>query len=237
MASLHAFSLLVIFMTSFALVIQTGLSAESNYAPEPSPSYIKYIKSCAARLNAACGREIFNSVFYGNQTVGDECCLDLVNDMGQRCHEDLTNFLLMSPQLKAKKIPITQRSKKVWGYCASLSHNLSPMGSAESNYAPEPSPSYVKYIKSCAARLNPTCGREIFNSVFYGNQTVGDECCLDLVNDMGQCCHEDLTNFLLMSPQLKAKNIPISQRSKKVWGYCASLSHNLSPTEFARVPA
>lgn len=73
----------------------------------------------------------------------------------------------------------------------------------------------------------------IFDSSFYANQIVNDTCCINLESDLGQKCHEDITKFVLSSPQFKAGRILIWKKSKDVWNECVSrlLLDMISPTE------
>lgn len=115
-------------MTSSALLVKTGLSydvpepsngpsSETNYAPRPLSSYETYLNNCGKKLNSNCGHEVFFAVFFGNETVSNNCCLNLVNDLGKRCHDDLTKYILQLPEFKTNEIKILQRSEKVWNNC------------------------------------------------------------------------------------------------------------------------
>ena len=81
---------------------------------------------------------------------------------------------------------------------------------------------YEDYLRKCAAKLDPHCGDQIFFNIVYGNQTVSDECCFDLVYDMGYSCHRDMTNYVAESPKFKDDKVQISERSQKAWNECAS---------------
>jgi len=131
---------LLLFITSFILLVQSGLSykvtdppigspTEFNFAERPlsSYSYEKYLNNCAAQVYPICGEEIFSSVFFGNQTYSNECCFNLMNDLGKRCLDDLVKHILSSPKFYTNKISIWQRSAKVWNDCASISQGISPV--------------------------------------------------------------------------------------------------------------
>jgi len=79
MVTFVRFSLLPIVMTCLRFVL--------------SSSYEKYLNNCASELYTLCGDEIFYTVFSSNQTTGTECCYNLVNEVGERCHEDLTIYI------------------------------------------------------------------------------------------------------------------------------------------------
>lgn len=122
-------------MISYAFLVQTGHSYdfppssndpsfESDYAPSPlSSSYQKHLEICAVNLFPSCGEDIFYSVFYGNRTLTSDCCDNLVNDVGKRCHNDLINNLLESPTFKTNRIQILHRSEEVWNDCLVLEFN------------------------------------------------------------------------------------------------------------------
>lgn len=137
MVASHIFGLLLVFMTSFSLIVKTGLSYDvsnpssgspipTNYAQRPLSSYETYLGNCAAELYPECGNQIYLSVFLGNQTVINECCFNLVNDLGQRCHEDMTKYVLTSPKFMSNKVSIWERSKKIWNDCKPFSLDTPP---------------------------------------------------------------------------------------------------------------
>jgi hypothetical protein len=121
--------LLVEIIICFAMLVEGGISSpiQSNYAERPLRSYEKYLTNCAKKLFPLCGEEIFFSVFIGNQTVSNTCCLLLVQEIGHRCHDDMTRYILESPKYKANKVSIWQRSEKVWNGCVSVFHHISPI--------------------------------------------------------------------------------------------------------------
>jgi len=140
MATFVRFSLLPIVTTCLVLLVKTGFSTnveESNgsptinYAPRPLSSFEKYLDNCVSKLYLLCGDEIFYTVFSGNQTTGTECCYNLVNEVGEHCHEDLTRYILSLEDYKHNKISFWQRSKKVWDDCVSILLNISPVESVD----------------------------------------------------------------------------------------------------------
>lgn len=125
-------------MTTFSWLLKTGFSSyvsepssgspipPINDAQKPLSSYEKYLGNCAIKLFPDCGNQVFQSVFLGNQTISNECCINLVKDVGQHCHDDLTKYILTTPKFKANKVSIWQRSKKIWNDCISFSLDISP---------------------------------------------------------------------------------------------------------------
>lgn len=118
---------LLIFITSFILLVQTGISNDvtnpsiESPTERPSSSYEKYLTNCATKLYPNCGDEIFSSAFFANQTVSDTCCFNLESDLGQKCHEDMTRYVLSFKQFKKNWVLIWERSKNVWKDCVSRS--------------------------------------------------------------------------------------------------------------------
>ncbi|KAK7317445.1 hypothetical protein RJT34_01691 [Clitoria ternatea] len=128
MASLNGLYVVMAFMISFNLLINTSLSydkiqSSQGHAPRPLSAYEKYLSDCSQKLKPHCGQQIFFSVFIGNQTVSNDCCLSLVNDMGKSCHVDLTRYAVQLPLFKKNQTQILNRCKKVWTEC---SYVLSP---------------------------------------------------------------------------------------------------------------
>lgn len=125
MGASNTISLLLIFMTSFILLVQIGLSNDVTNPSIESPTqrslspFEKYLTNCARKLYPFCGNEIFSSEFFANQTASDTCCVNLESDLGQKCHEDMTRYVLSSPQYKEDRVSIWKRSKDVWNECVS----------------------------------------------------------------------------------------------------------------------
>ena len=118
----------------FALLVQTGISSHVQLSNDPPPHaptqsswFEKHLKNCATKLYQPCGDEIFFSIFFGNQTAGNECCFNLVNEVGKQCHDDTTKYILASENFKKKKSSILERSWKVWDSCVSSLLNIPPV--------------------------------------------------------------------------------------------------------------
>ncbi|KAL5067503.1 hypothetical protein RYX36_018390, partial [Vicia faba] len=128
----NAISLLLILITSFILLVQTGFSNDVTNPPIGSPAqtplspHQKYIKNCATKLDPNCYKEIFDTAFYANTTVSDTCCVNLESGLGQKCHEDITGIFLSTPKFKADSVLIWKRSKDVWNDCVSRLDTISP---------------------------------------------------------------------------------------------------------------
>jgi hypothetical protein len=137
MATFNNISLLPIVLTCFALLVQTGISYNvqapsetPSEAPSPLSWYQKYLNNCARRVYPPCGDEIFFSIFVGNQTASNECCFNLVNEVGKQCHDDMTKFIVASRAYKESS-SILERSGKVWDNCVSSLLNIPPSAAIE----------------------------------------------------------------------------------------------------------
>lgn len=134
MAASHSVCIMLVFIASFVLLVQTGLSDDVTDPPIGSPteyiyvegsltSYQKYLTNCANQLYPICGEEIFSNVFFGNTTYSNICCLNLVKDLGKSCHDDLVKYILLSPKFKKNIISIWERSEQVWNDCVSIAQD------------------------------------------------------------------------------------------------------------------
>ena len=101
----------------------------------------------------------------------------------------------------------------------------SQASSMETNYAPRPSSTNEKYLSGCADKLKPNCSKQIFFSVFIGNQTVCKYCCHNLVKDVEKACHTAMTKYhIIKFPEFKQNQTQILNRSEKIWNDC-TLAH------------
>lgn len=125
MATFNNLYLMVIFMASVALLINTGVSSDVFEpsmvicGPRPSPSCIKYVNDCSIKLHEYCDSDIFSKVFYdAGRTISTNCCHDLVH-MGKSCHDNMTKYRLItgSSEFKQNKTQILRRSVQVWKDC------------------------------------------------------------------------------------------------------------------------
>ncbi|KAG2389885.1 uncharacterized protein HKW66_Vig0179580 [Vigna angularis] len=140
MTTFHKFCVIMVVTVSLGLTVKTGVSREipeasarisdeKNDAARPLSSYEQYLQHCAAKLYPDCGSNIFSAIFFGNETVTCDCCDKLVNDVGKRCHDDMTKFILQRPDYRTKKNQILCRSDSVWNDCVSLENPaLEPIG-------------------------------------------------------------------------------------------------------------
>ncbi|XP_027368332.1 protein DOWN-REGULATED IN DIF1 11-like [Abrus precatorius] len=122
---------IAVFLSNFTLMVTKGFSkdvlevsngpsVEINYAPRPLSTYERYLNNCAVRLNSDCGDEIFSAIFFGKEIVNRDCCVQLVNDVGKQCHDDMTKYILRLPKFKTNKAEILARSERIWSDCVYL---------------------------------------------------------------------------------------------------------------------
>lgn len=73
-------------------------------------------------------------------------------------------------------------------------------------------------LQSCADKLTPTCGDEIFSGVLI-NGKVTDYCCHKLVA-MGKTCHDDLVLWMLSVHAFRENAAQILSNTEKFWYQC-----------------
>ncbi|GAB2282879.1 hypothetical protein Dimus_017413 [Dionaea muscipula] len=88
-----------------------------------SDESFRYIRQCEESLSQECGNAIFYYVFDGRNSksssgVKPECCDQLMN-MGRRCHNDMTESILVNEDFQEHVDQIRARSKKLWQQCSS----------------------------------------------------------------------------------------------------------------------
>ena len=113
--------MLLCFVISSSLMFNIGLSNVAS-APSnvPGPSYENYLANCASKLDSICGKDIYFAVFFGNTTIIEDCCGELVNDVGKRCHNDMTKYVLIKTKFRSSNAQILERSEKVWNDCVGV---------------------------------------------------------------------------------------------------------------------
>jgi len=92
----------------------------STSSNAPGPSYKNYLANCASKLDSICGKDIYFAVFFGNTTVIEDCCDELVSDVGKKCHDDMTKYVLTKTKFKSSNVQILKRSEKVWKDCVGV---------------------------------------------------------------------------------------------------------------------
>ncbi|KAL2332927.1 hypothetical protein Fmac_014140 [Flemingia macrophylla] len=232
MARFSNFCLMVTFMASATLLVKTGLSYEDYDPLEGSPmsSTEKQMLDCILKLHPPCDAlYMFGTIVTGNETVSKDCCTHIVHDFGKQCHDIMTMYIISLPKYKANRTQFLQRSKQVWNECSHHSSfklddgGLGHTFASDDSPSPSPSPSlssHEKYLEECAVKLYPDCGNQLYSAIFFDNDTISKECCENLVKDVGKSCNDQMTLYILGSPQFKKNETQILRRSNEIWKEC-----------------
>ncbi|ESW33399.1 hypothetical protein PHAVU_001G065900 [Phaseolus vulgaris] len=100
--------ILLFFMMSSALMFHTGFFNED------------YLTNCASNLDTFCGKDVYFAIFFGNTTVNEDCCDELVSGVGKVCHDDMTKYVLTKLNFKNNYVQILERSQKIWNDCVAI---------------------------------------------------------------------------------------------------------------------
>ncbi|KAI4357085.1 hypothetical protein L6164_001056 [Bauhinia variegata] len=120
-----SFLLMMVFLVACSgLLVSSGLSSE--YPPKPSADWIQHLEKCGSRLTPKCREELSGFIVFGKATVTEECCDQLVNNLGQRCHFDLMKSLVLNPNFKSTISEIFERGEQIWEKCALAAKSPSP---------------------------------------------------------------------------------------------------------------
>ena len=104
MSSLNNLYVALAFALSLNLLINMSLSSETPQpsqgpsTPKPLSAYEKYHSDCASKLKPHCGEQIFFSVFVGNQTVTNRCCLSLLKSLPHRRHKICSDIAIVQAE-------------------------------------------------------------------------------------------------------------------------------------------
>ncbi|KAG4923689.1 hypothetical protein JHK87_049229 [Glycine soja] len=223
--------MVVVSMVITALLVKTGHSYEDQSSEEAVPPMTdveEHLVACIMKLQRPCDElYVFGTIFFGNKRISKDCCTN-IHDMGKPCHDALTTYFIGLPKFEAKRTQILERSNQVWKQCnntsAQLDHEVPNNNLAsDAGYVPtDPpvSPSYEKYLRDCAAKLHPHCGDQFYAGIFYGRGTISKDCCKNVVTDVGKTCYDNMTKYVLGSPQFKENEAQIMNRSNQIWNDC-----------------
>ena len=98
-----------------------GDPSPSNLPREEHQESFEFLTKCATKFTKDCGYLTFNSIVYRNVTLTQECCDNLVNRVGKKCHDGLIVPLLEAPALKGNVSQIAASNEEVWSKCSSIS--------------------------------------------------------------------------------------------------------------------
>ncbi|EOA34787.1 hypothetical protein CARUB_v10022364mg, partial [Capsella rubella] len=60
------------------------------------------------------------AVVFGNATIIDSCCHDLVQE-GKVCHDNLIKYIADRPALIARETQYLKKSDDLWSHCVAIS--------------------------------------------------------------------------------------------------------------------
>ncbi|CAN8241549.1 unnamed protein product [Cochlearia groenlandica] len=71
-------------------------------------------------------------------------------------------------------------------------------------------------------KITPKCALDIIG-VIFGNGTITDSCCHDLVEE-GKVCHDTLIKYIADRPSLINNETQFLKKRDDLWAYCVSIS-------------
>ncbi|ESQ50226.1 hypothetical protein EUTSA_v10002239mg [Eutrema salsugineum] len=75
---------------------------------------------------------------------------------------------------------------------------------------------------TCLLKITPKCALDIIGVVF-GNGTITDACCHDLVEE-GKVCHDTLIKYISDRPHLVANETQYLKKRDDLWIHCISVT-------------
>ncbi|XP_010442146.1 PREDICTED: uncharacterized protein LOC104725220 [Camelina sativa] len=75
---------------------------------------------------------------------------------------------------------------------------------------------------TCLVKISPHCALNIIVVVF-GNATINDSCCHDLVQE-GKVCHNTLIKYIADRPALIARETLYLKKRDDMWNHCVAIS-------------
>ncbi|EOA14639.1 hypothetical protein CARUB_v10027897mg [Capsella rubella] len=78
---------------------------------------------------------------------------------------------------------------------------------------------------TCLVKITPKCTFNII-AVIFGNGTLSDLCCNDLVKER-KVCHDTLIKYIVDRPSLIAHETEYLKTRDDVWNHCISISKTL----------
>ena len=117
--SSNLFSRILIIIAIGALLATPRMSAV-ELPTEEYPGFFKYLERCGKKFDVKCGQKVYFAIYFGNVTLTDQCCVNMVNKLGKRCHEGMLRFTLLTRTFKDSISDILSRAKKIWNNCSSM---------------------------------------------------------------------------------------------------------------------
>ena len=94
--------------------------------PGDSPGFYNYLLKCSQKFIRNCGYLTFSTIVHRNATLAEECCCNIVNDVGKKCYDNLIIPVLETPAFRANVSKIIKSNKQVWDRCVSIAIHCLP---------------------------------------------------------------------------------------------------------------
>ncbi|XP_028760131.1 protein DOWN-REGULATED IN DIF1 11-like [Neltuma alba] len=98
-------------------------AAAAALSPEQDPKFHEYLRQCSKKFKK-CGPLAYDAVVFKNATMTNQCCYNLVKDVGKSCFDNLLTLVLHSPAFKANASAIKESNRQVWNHCSFMSNWL-----------------------------------------------------------------------------------------------------------------
>ena len=77
-----------------------------------------YLDECIKKIGAECGPVFFTRTFIGKKNVIPASCCQKLLDMGEECHNALTESVISRPEFRANATLYETRAVDVWNMCS-----------------------------------------------------------------------------------------------------------------------
>ena len=96
-----------------------ALEPSSGNGEDIIPIELKhYLDECLKKLGQECGPMFFTIIFIGKKNdIPASCCQKLV-DMGEECHDTITESVISRPEFSANATLYETRAVDVWKLCS-----------------------------------------------------------------------------------------------------------------------
>ena len=77
-----------------------------------------YLDECLKKIGEECGPVFFTRIIIGNKNVIPASCCQKLLDMGEECHNALTESVISRPEFRANATLYETRAVDVWNMCS-----------------------------------------------------------------------------------------------------------------------
>ncbi|GMJ02362.1 hypothetical protein HRI_003905400 [Hibiscus trionum] len=109
-------SIIVALLSSLIAASIVVAAGEFTIPPQPEPGFYRTIEECSKKISDQCGEIIVGAVLE-DQDISEQCCIELVNGMGKRCHENILRFYVSLPEMGISATHVYTRGAQVWNTC------------------------------------------------------------------------------------------------------------------------